>query len=209
MNDLPYNLKVIVLAAGKSTRFNGIKLIAKLKPQLHTSSLIEHVLQQVSTSLAMLKINKNNLQVATGDYHEQISDIIDNELVVNHCPDAQLGLGHTIAQSVRKIVKSNDGTSHIMITLADQVALTCDDYCKLIEQSKVTPDKLVCAKAQLEIMPPAVFPSRYFSKLMELTGDKGAKALLYKNKTQLQQVSLPNAAIDIDTREDLANWNKD
>lgn len=202
----PYNLKVVILAAGKSERFNGVKLLAKLKPQPNSPSLIEHVLQQVSTSMKTLKIETSNLQIVTGGYHKQISALIGDQYSVNHCSDAHLGLGHTIAQSVAKIYNKNDDTTHIMITLADQVALTSEDYCKLIEQSILTPNKLVCANALLEIMPPAIFPHHYFTQLIELTGDKGAKALLYKNKNQLQQVSLPNAAIDIDTREDLLHW---
>jgi molybdenum cofactor cytidylyltransferase len=55
-------------------------------------------------------------------------------------------------------------------------------------------------------MPPAIFPLCYFPQLIQLEGDKGAKALLYKHKENLQTVSLPNAIIDIDTKEDLTNW---
>jgi len=71
------------------------------------------------------------------------------------------------------------------------------------------PDKLICTKAGSEIMPPAIFPAHYFTQLMSLTGDKGAKMLLHKNRENLQKVLLPNAGIDIDTREDLLNWHKE
>ena len=93
-----------------------------------------------------------------------------------------------------------------MIALADQVALTADDYIRLIEQSQSTPDKLVCAQAEQELMPPAIFPQRYFKELTTLHGDKGAKALLHKNKENLQPVLLNSAAIDIDTQQDLIDW---
>ena len=203
-----YHLKVIILAAGKSERFNGIKLLAKLNSQEQSPALITHVLQQVSKSLASNKIENSEVQIATGGYHQQLSKLINEQCPTHFCSDASLGLGHTIAQSVANIVAKNDHTSHIMITLADQVALVADDYGNLIGQSMLMPDKLICAKAQLEIMPPAIFPRSYFSQLMKLTGDKGAKALLHKNKSQLQQVSIPNAVIDIDTREDLNHWQK-
>ncbi|MCJ8319484.1 MAG: nucleotidyltransferase family protein [Colwellia sp.] len=208
-----YKLKIILLSAGKSERFEGIKLIARVEEHLHSVALIQHVLQQITSALAILDIDKSNFHVATGGYHQQISEVIGEECSIIHCPDAHLGLGHTIAQSVEKILclGSNDETtkpSHIMITLADQVALTVGDYTRLIEQSLLMPDKLICAKADHDIMPPAIFPQKYFTQLLQLTGDKGAKALLHQNKKNLQGVSLPNAAIDIDTKQDLINWYK-
>ncbi len=207
------SLKIIVLAAGKSQRFKAIKLLAKLKTpqnhQTHSTTIIEHVLQQLTTSLSVLNIDKSNLNIATGGYHEQISEVIGKQCSLLNCPDAHLGLGHTIAQSVERVINHNDSVSHIMITLADQVSLTADDYIRLIKQSISTPDKLICANAGLEIMPPAIFPRQYFTQLMNLTGDKGAKALLHQNKDNLQAVSLPNAAIDIDSQQDLINWHKE
>jgi molybdenum cofactor cytidylyltransferase len=57
-------------------------------------------------------------------------------------------------------------------------------------------------------MPPVIFPRYCFTDLMSLKGDKGAKILLHKYKESLQEVLLPNAAIDIDTQKDLSNWHK-
>lgn len=206
MKNNGYSLKIILLAAGKSERFNGIKLLAKVQQQDDSITLIQHVLQQISKALNILTIDENNLHVATGGYHPQLAQLIGNQYSLGYCEDAHSGLGHTIAQSVEKILINEDNTSHIMITLADQVALNSDDYTNLIKQSLATPDKLICAKADQEIMPPVIFPRTYFSDLMTLKGDKGAKVLLHANKENLQKVCLPNAAIDIDTLQDLYNW---
>lgn len=208
MIDQGYNLKIIVLAAGKSERFEGIKLLAKVQKQGDSITLIQHVLQQISASLSILKIDECNLHVATGGYHLQIAEFIPKRFSLDYCERAHCGLGHTIAQSIDNIIINDDNTSHIMITLADQVALCSDDYISLIKQSLIMPEKLICAKVGKEIMPPAIFPQQYFTQLMSLTGDKGAKTLLYKNKENLQEVILPNSAIDIDTQQDLINWHK-
>lgn len=200
-------LKIIVLAAGKSERFEGIKLLAKVAKKNGYATLIQHVLQQVSKALALLNIDQRNLHVSTGGYHEQIAQLLGEQYSISYCENAHLGLGHTIAQSVENIITNEDDTSHIMIMLADQVALNCDDYVRLIKQSLATPEKLICAKAGQENMPPAIFPRAYFADLMHLKGDKGAKVLLHKNKENLQEVILANAAIDIDSQQDLANWH--
>ena len=208
MKNNDYVLKIIVLAAGKSERFNDIKLLAKVKQRNNSTTLIEHVLHQISNAMDLLTINETNLLVATGGYHPQIAQLIGKQFSLNYCENAHYGIGHTIAQSVEKIVGNGDKTSHIMITLADQIALNCNDYTSLIKQSLITPEKLICAKSEQEIMPPAIFPSDYFSDLMSLTGDRGAKSILYANQGNREDVILPNAAIDIDTKHDLINWQK-
>jgi len=220
MNNPAYNLKIILLAAGKSERFNGIKLLAKVQQQESSITLIEHALLQISTAVNTLNIDEIIIRIATGRYHSQITTRFDDheKHCFDYCPDAHLGLGHTIAQSVEHIVRNPDNendddddvdevkTSHIMITLADQVALNADDYVALIKQSLALPTKLVCAKAGQEIMPPAIFPAAYFDDLMTLKGDKGAKPILSANKENLQTVSITHAERDIDTQQDLVNW---
>jgi len=208
MNNENYHLKIILLAAGKSERFKAIKLLAKIEQKDNSVTLIEQVLQQISVSLKGLNIAEDNLQVATGIYHAELEKRIGNNYSLIFCQHADNGLGHTIAQSVENIVSNDSNTSHIMITLADQIALDAVDYTRLIKQSLTTPNKLICAKAAQEIMPPAIFPRRYFTQLMNLTGDKGAKAVLYKNKENLHEVIMENALIDIDTQQDLASWHK-
>jgi len=208
MSNNGYQLKVIVLGAGKSERFGDIKLLAKVKLSEGSLCLVEHVLQHVSKALSFLNISTTNIHVTTGLYHQQVSARIDENFSLIYCKDAHLGLGHTIAESVEKITSNKSATdvSHIMITLADQVALETDDYVRLIEQSMKSPAQLICAEASQKIMPPAIFPSYYFPNLMTLHGDKGAKALLHKNKEKLQTVAMPNAKVDIDTKQDLINW---
>ena len=217
MKKQDYNLKVILLAAGKSERFNGVKVLAKVQQKETSITLIEHAFHQISVALNELNIDEKNIQIATGRYHSQITTFFskhenkNSQYIFDYCEDAHLGLGHSISQSVGHMltdVHDNENSpSHILIALADQVALTADDYIALIKQSLALPNKLVCAKAGQELMPPAIFPSTYFADLMHLKGDKGAKPFLYANKENLQTVSIQHAERDIDTQQDLANWH--
>ena len=215
MKKQDYNLKVILLAAGKSERFNGVKVLAKVQQKETSITLIEHAFHQISVALNELNIDEKNIQIATGRYHSQITTFFskheNSQYIFDYCEDAHLGLGHSISQSVGHMltdVHDNENSpSHILIALADQVALIADDYIALIKQSLALPSTLVCAKARQELMPPAIFPSAYFDDLMRLKGDKGAKPILYANKENLQTVNLPNAERDIDTQKDLSNWH--
>ncbi len=212
MNNSVYNLTVILLAAGKSERFNGIKLLAKVQQQETSITLLEHAFHQLSLALNTLNMDKKNIRIATGRYHSQITTFFseheNSQFVFDYCEDAHLGLGHTISQTVGHLLNDADdiSTSHILIALADQVALTADNYVALIKQSLALPNMLVCAKAGHEIMPPAIFPATYFADLIHLKGDKGAKSVLYTHKENLQTVNIPHAERDIDTQQDLLNW---
>jgi molybdenum cofactor cytidylyltransferase len=201
-----YHLKVILLAAGKSERFNGIKLLANIQ-QDNPIPLVQQVLQQITAALNTLQIDQSNLLVATGVYHAHLAERIGDNFTLSYCDLAAKGMGNTIAQSVNKLVKNDVQPSHIMITLADQVALTTDDYLRLIRESLTTPDQLICAKVVEEIMPPAIFPCHYFEELMSLQCDKGAKAILHRHIKNLKTVSLPKAAVDIDTQQELIDWH--
>ncbi|NQZ22922.1 MAG: nucleotidyltransferase family protein [Colwellia sp.] len=214
MSSDDYHLKVIVLGAGNSERFGDIKLLAKVKLSDESLSLVEHVLQRISAALNLLGISTANIHLTTGRYHQQISTRLGKQFPLIYCQDAHLGLGHTIAQSVKEITsttsknksKNERDVNHIMVILADQIALETNDYMHLIEQSLKSPAQIICAKAMQKMMPPAIFPYHYFPDLMALHGDKGAKALLDKNKEKLQTIAMPNAIVDIDTKQDLLNW---
>ncbi|HEX5865703.1 MAG TPA: nucleotidyltransferase family protein, partial [Casimicrobiaceae bacterium] len=51
---------------------------------------------------------------------------------------------------------------------------------------------------------PAIFPRWCFSELAQLRGDNGAKSILDRYRDRLAHVAMPNAALDLDTTEDLA-----
>ncbi len=210
-----YHLKVILLAAGKSTRFGSIKLIANINKQSNEKqpalTLIELVLNNISTALQTYPKITSSIDIATGEYHQQISALLQEKQTEKshllYCNKANEGLGKTIAQAVEKIIKTDKSISHIMIALADQVALGYKDYKQLIKQSLKTPNNIVCAKAKNRLMAPAIFPCRYFTELTLLSGDKGAQTILKNNIEQLHSISLDNAMIDIDTQQDLHRWN--
>ena len=53
---------------------------------------------------------------------------------------------------------------------------------------------------------PVIFPHSVFPELLALRGDHGAKRLLLRQPKRTTFVDIPNAAIDIDTPDDLTNY---
>lgn len=191
---------LVVLAAGLSRRFEGIKLLSRVQ------------YQQKEYSMLQLAINKLEplelpLVVATGQYHQELVANKSSGAVYHYCSQAKLGLGHTINQITQFVEVEFDACSHIFITLADQVALAADDLEKLLLEAQEQPQQIICCETPHGVSAPAIFPRRFFHQLKLLVGDKGAKKVIIDNLGQSIALPMPKAAIDIDFKKDLLSWN--
>ena len=94
-------------------------------------------------------------------------------------------------------------TSAVLIALADQVAVTSDDLRRLVDGWQERPDCIVAARYADAIGAPAIFPASLFAELAALEGDRGAQVLLRRHAARVVTISMPAAALDIDTPGDL------
>jgi molybdenum cofactor cytidylyltransferase len=190
------SLHILVLAAGEGSRFGwAVKQLAMIGDK----TMLEHALETAST------LTPHPVSVVLGFRHQQLSLLVGQaEVIIN--PHWKDGLGSSIACGVAALPAS---ASAVLILLGDQPALSNLDLAELTacyEQvcNQAIPP-IVCASYADGLGVPAIFPKRFFKQLIALKGDVGAKPLLYQNP--LIAVPLPAAAIDIDTREQLAQWN--
>jgi molybdenum cofactor cytidylyltransferase len=79
-----------------------------------------------------------------------------------------------------------------------------DDLKRLNDAWKGEDGSIVASVYGQHVGVPAIFPRPFFSELMQLRGDQGARAILERNAYRLVRVPMPNAAVDLDTPEDLA-----
>ncbi|MBU2924273.1 nucleotidyltransferase family protein [Colwellia sp. C2M11] len=194
-----------MLAGGNSVRFKGNKQLSVVSRNGSKAPLLQQSINTVTQALIKAEIPLVNLYVATGEYHTEIAEQISQSLY--YCDMAYLGMGYTISQSIDMILNNDPDTTHILFTLADQVALEISDYLRLLQKILEFPEHMVCAETLDGITAPAIFPQQYFEKLQALSGDKGAKAILQANQKQLKKLPMGNASFDIDTVEDLLHWN--
>ena len=216
-------LLIVVLAAGGSQRFEGVKL-AQLIPSLSATGISEqaiisthverlqqlycqdlgldrkdtHSLQHASL-LVILGAHQHILQPLLAELHSrQPFDILVN-------PQWQTGLASSVSLAASYV--KEQGFDAMLLTLADQVALSCDDYRQLILTWHET-GKDVAAHYFDDLGVPAIFNASTLPLFTHLSGDRGAKSILKQQAQQgaLVAITLPSAAIDIDTQADLASW---
>lgn len=187
--------ELILLAAGQSKRFGGIKQLT----DIHGQTMICHCLSQFRDGGKWLDGIDNGL-VVLGANAALISKIIPlgiNQKVVTNW---QNGMGYTLAQSMQMIAKD---TSHVLVALADQVLISFTIIEKMLAESKQSPQQIIAANYAEKLGAPAIFPRQYFSQLGQLSGDQGARKILNQDPQNIISLLIPEGAFDIDTPEDL------
>tara|TARA_R110002153_G_scaffold99102_5_gene234390 strand:- start:9019 stop:9627 length:609 start_codon:yes stop_codon:yes gene_type:complete len=187
--------ELLLLAAGQSKRFEGIKQLTNI----HGQAMICHCLSQYYQGNKWID-GIDNGHIALGSNATLIIDVLPlsiNKYVINSWEN---GMGHTLAKSIQFLASD---TTHVLIALADQVLITQQMIMDMLSQSKNYPQNIIAAKYAGKVGAPSIFPREYFAELSQLTGDRGAKAILGKYSQQVIAIEMPEAALDIDTQEDL------
>lgn len=182
---------LLVLAAGAATRFGSPKQLARLGGE---SLLLRAVTRatEVAGHAVTVVLGARAADIAPMLRHSPASVIVNRQW--------EEGLGSSVRAGVANLAGS---TEAVLITLADQVAVTGFDLKRLITAWRQQPDWIVAASYSGQVGVPAIFPASCFGALAELRGDVGARQLLHRMADRCVRIPMPNAAIDIDTPEDL------
>ena len=184
-------LHAIVLAAGASTRFGSTKQLVRVagRPLLHTA--IAHAVEVAGAAVT----------VVLGAHAAELSPLLTHSqasIIVNR--DWREGIASSIRAGVARLPAS---CTAVMLTLADQAAVTSADLKRLVGAWRRQPEYIAAAHYGTTTGVPAIFPRSTFPELQLLRGDVGARHLLHRNPDRLVRVPMERAAIDIDTPEDL------
>jgi molybdenum cofactor cytidylyltransferase len=189
-------LHVIVLAAGAATRFGSPKQLARVDGQPLLAQVISRAIEVGGASTT----------VVIGAHAAEIAPVVNRSnvtLIINR--QWQEGIGSSIRAAMERAPSGCDGA---MLLLADQINVSAQDLRQLADVWRRQKQCIVAAQYAGALGVPAVFPRADFRALSELRGDRGAQALIRRNPERLVAVPMPNAALDIDTPEDLLMASK-
>lgn len=180
----------LILAAGAALRMQQPKMLLPVdgKP------ILAHILEEVNAA------GISGLKLVTGCHHAAIAAAIGEPAWLLYNEDWQEGM----ASSIRKGVEALQAESFeaLVLIVSDQPFLNRVLLQEMIACKKNTGKGMVAA-AYADIQgTPVLFDRCYFPKLLQLSGDTGAKKILRENPDDLATVSFPEGAIDIDTPED-------
>ncbi|CCH51218.1 hypothetical protein BN8_00133 [Fibrisoma limi BUZ 3] len=192
---------IIILAAGAATRFGGQpkQLLA-----LNGSTLIQRITQTALTACpdgpvaVVLGANRDNVRPELLNYPVTI---VDNP----HWSD---GMATSLKAGLDSLLTQHPALDAVIVLLCDQPLITPELIQELIDTHGRTGQPIVACRYAGSVGVPALFTQSYFDKLLALTGDQGARYILKNNKTDLAEVGFEPAAIDLDSWQDVEEFNQ-
>lgn len=196
MKQLPVG---ILLAAGKSERFNSNKL---LHPIIDNTPMLLMTAQKLASVLpgSVIVINPT-LQSFTMQLEQMGLRVVINE-------QAEQGMGSSIACGVRASQNANQDAnqkpSGWLITLADMPYIKTETLTLLANKLTEGAD-IVAPLYEQQRGHPVGFSHTYINELLALNEDIGARDIIKKNQDQLELVLTDDEGVvrDIDTPDDV------
>ncbi|HKJ32145.1 MAG TPA: nucleotidyltransferase family protein [Balneolales bacterium] len=188
---------LIILAAGASTRLDRPKQLLKFKDETLISRSIN----------AGINAGCDPIIVVLGAHSDQIKSEISNkkvQAILN--PHWEEGIGSSIRTGISAMQKHEAPVDNTIIMLCDQPMVDATLLCRLITKEKKTEKGMVACAYNDTIGVPVLYQQDYFSELLRLSGDEGAKKLLYQHREEVATIPFPGGAIDIDTNSDVRSY---
>jgi CTP:molybdopterin cytidylyltransferase MocA len=182
---------ILILAAGDSSRLGQPKQLVKLggRPALHMT---------ISNAVA---VAGQAVTVVVGAHAAALTSMLKRSSaswILNRAWEE--GMGSSIRAGIAALPI---GCEAVLILLGDQVAVSADDLKRLTSAWNGESTVIAAAQYEQQTGVPAIFPAFCFSELAALRGDQGAKAVLHRHRDRVVRVAMPNAAVDLDTPDDL------
>jgi molybdenum cofactor cytidylyltransferase len=187
---------IIILAAGASTRMGSPKQLLSYQGESLVNRTVKNAIASVCHPV-ILVLGANAEIILSQLDHVQKPNI---KVVEN--PDWQLGMSSSIRCGIMVILDNYPHIEAVVITVCDQPFLNTEIINNLVELSHYKNKPIIACEYADTLGSPVLFSSKYFSELINLTQDMGARKLIKIYKNDVFSISFPLGAIDIDTPQD-------
>lgn len=184
---------IIILAAGNSSRLGQPK---QLLPYKH-DTLLQHIIEEAAVLSNAVVI------VVTGFNHELIAKKIDSsEIKTTFNPDWELGMSSSINKGLNKTLQLYPEIEKCIFAVCDQPFVSHFIFENLIDVYHKTKKGIIASSYAETLGTPVLFDKKYFSELLNLKGQEGAKKIINRFLEDTASVPFEKGEIDIDTEED-------
>ncbi len=190
------NLKIggILLAAGGSSRLGQPKQFLQFEGKTLLRRAAEAMVVSICDPIvAVLGAEKEKAKAELAGLQVNIC--------FNH--DWQSGMSSSIKCGLSELLLIEPEIDAVVITLCDQPFVDAQTVGRLADRFSETDTQIVAAQYDGVAGVPALFSRAMFDSLSRLEGDKGARDLIRDPNGSVATIEIKEAAIDIDTRDDL------
>jgi molybdenum cofactor cytidylyltransferase len=184
---------IIILAAGNSSRLGRAKQLLPFNEQ----SLLKHTAQQA------LAVPSTQTIVVTGAGREKVElELEGTEALVVYNPDWQQGMSSSIHKGIQELQMLHPEAAGCIIAVCDQPFISTSIFSELINSHEHTGFGIVASSYAGTAGTPVLLSKSYFSELLLLEGQEGAKKLLTQYESNVIHLPFNKGEVDIDTAED-------
>lgn len=196
-------IPAILLAAGASTRLGQPKQLLRLQA-FAGETLIDHAAGLARTAGAM------PMFVVLGAHAEEIQQqakLSGCTLLRNE--DWAEGMASSVRSGISAVMEQIPEASGALLLVCDQPGLTADHLGQLLAAHHSDPMMIAASRYAGRTGVPAVVPRALFPALLELRGDRGARAIFEQSGLTIHPIEFPQGEWDIDSPEDLQRTDLD
>ena len=184
---------IVILAAGTSSRLGSPKQML----EYNGKTLLQHA---IDTALAT---GCPKVMVVLGARADMLKPELANEPIeVLENKNWQEGMTSSIRYALQNITIAGFQPESIIFMVCDQPFVTSSLLMSLVEKGVETGLPIIASGYDDKAGTPAMFHKSMFPQLMELKGDKGARALLAAQPEKVAIVPFAKGVTDIDTVAD-------
>jgi molybdenum cofactor cytidylyltransferase len=193
------NISVIILAAGSSSRMGKSKQLLIVDGQTLLVRAVNVALGSGAKDvIVVLGANEQN--------HIDVLKSMPIRIVSNHYWKS--GLGSSIKTGLHFLIREAPETKGVIIMVCDQPGVSEAHLHALIAAFMKTRKAIIASYYSGTAGVPALFARSFFSNMLMLQDDHGAKKIIEQFPEQHVVLDFPEGAVDLDTVEDYENYLK-
>ena len=154
-----------------------------------------------------LTANPDNVVVVLGANEKPHREVIEKfpvKIIPNHF--WKTGMGSSIKTGLNYLLQSGSELEAVIILVCDQPSLSSEHLQRLTDTFTGTQKPIVASAYANSSGVPVLFGRSFFSNLLLLPDDQGAKKLVQQFPERVELVDFPEGADDLDTEEDLQKY---
>jgi molybdenum cofactor cytidylyltransferase len=191
------NIGIIILAAGSSSRMGRSKQLLIIDGEPLLCRAVNHALA-VNPSSVVIVLGANEKP------HRELLEKLPVHIVSNFY--WKTGMGGSIKTGLNYLIHSGAELDAVILMVCDQPALTSAHLNNLIQKFLEKKKAIIASGYSDSSGVPVLFSRSFFSNLLLLNDEQGAKKIVQQFPDQVETVSFPEGSIDLDTEEDYQNF---
>jgi len=193
-------ISLVVLAAGKSSRFGSNKLLSEIEGE----TMIQRV---VRTSLAS---KASEVVVVVGFEEDKIRYTLQSyECRIVSNPEFEKGQTSSVIAGMNSVKKHANAA---MILPGDLAFIKPEQIDKVIDEYNLAPSSIVVASYRGRMGHPILFDHALFDEMLKITEEKaGLKEVVNRHRSEIRRIEVESREIlvDIDIPYDLRSLEKE